>query len=458
MSGAEPRARSGLQDGLKEGRQDGLAGLEARLDARGLQVEPLRVRGRITRVQGTVIRATVPDARIGEECVLRDPYDGSELRAEIVGFDGDEAVLAPSGDVLGLSSQAEVITTGEMPKAPAGRSMLGRVIDAFGAPLDGGAPITERAPLHANPPDPLSRPPIADPFVTGVRAIDAMLTVGVGQRLGLFGAAGVGKSMLLAQIIRGAEADAVVLGLIGERGREVVEFLDRDLGPEGRAKAAVIVATSDRPASERLRAAYAATAAAERFRAEGLSTLLLIDSATRVARAVRELGLSAGEPPVRRGFPPSTFATLPRLVERAGRDAHGSITAFYTILVEGDDADADPVADELRSLLDGHVLLSRELASQGRFPAIDILQSNSRVRDAVIETDHRDAARKVASHLAKLKDIELLLQVGEYKPGGDPAADAALKARERIEALLRQESSDAARFEDSRKRLAEAAR
>ena len=295
--------------------------LGARLEARAARVEPVRVHGRLTRVQGTLLRATLEDALIGEECLIRDPITGDDLRAEVVGFDDGEVLLAPGGPIRGISSRAVVISTRTLPQAPAGAAMLGRIVDAFGAPLDGGVPIPANAPLHAAPPEPLSRPPIDRPLVTGLRVIDGLLTLGEGQRVGLFGAAGVGKSTLLSQIIRSAEADAIVLGLIGERGREVREFLERDLGKEGLARAAVIVATSDRPATERLRAAYAATAAAEAFRAEGRSTLLLIDSATRVARAIREIGLSAGEPPVRRGFPPSTFALLPSLVDRRGSDA-----------------------------------------------------------------------------------------------------------------------------------------
>lgn len=428
-----------------------LAGdVAARLTALAAGAATLRVSGRVTAILGTVLHAVLRDGRVGEEVILRDPITRDEMRAEIIGFSGEHAVLAPGGSLTGLSNRTEVLVTGRRPRAPTGPAMLGRVVDAFGAPMDGGAAIPANWPLDTDPPPAMSRPPIDAPFVTGLRALDGMLTMGEGQRLGIFGAAGVGKSTLLGQIIRGAKADAVVLGLIGERGREVAEFLHRDLGAEGRAKAAVIVATSDRPATERLRAAYAATAAAEAFRAEGKSVLLLIDSATRVARAIREIGLAAGEPPVRRGFPPSTFALLPRLVERAGRDARGAITAIYTILVEGDDDDADPVADEMRSLLDGHVILSRALAQKGHFPAIDVRRSRSRVMDAVTTPGHRRAARQVMEWLSKLSDIELLVQVGEYKPGGDPVADAALAARGAMDAFLRQETTDLAAFDASR--------
>ncbi len=409
-----------------------------RLTRRVQKAPPVKVLGRITRLQGPLLRATMEEVRIGEECHLRHPDGSIRLTAEVVGFDGGEVLLAPGGDAMGLSSRTEVLPTGRLPQAAVGEALRGRVIDAFGRPLDGGEAIPATGALHRDAPNPMHRPPIDRALETGVRAIDGLLTLGDGQRVGLFGAAGVGKSRLLAQIIRNAQADRIVLGLIGERGREVAEFLDRDLGEEGRARAAVIVATSDRPANERLRAAYAATAAAEAFRDAGHSTLLLIDSATRVARALREIGLAAGEPPVRRGFPPSTFAALPRLVERAGRTGSGSITAIYTVLVEGDDDDADPVADELRSLLDGHIVLSRSLAGRGHFPAIDILKSTSRLADAVTPEDHQAAARTARLHLAKLDEIELLVQIGEYADGSDTAADAALVAKDRLQEYLRQ--------------------
>ncbi|WP_240558558.1 FliI/YscN family ATPase [Paracoccus contaminans] len=441
---ALPPAAGAAGDCAIDGAADGMSPdiLAEALRARASRVAPVELRGRITRISGCVIHARLADGRIGEECILRDPVSRVEMTAEIIGFDGEQAILAPSGDTRGLSGRTEVIPTGREPMGPAGPALLGRVIDAFGRPLDGGAPIPASAPLNADPPAPLDRPVIDAPFVTGLRAIDGMLTMGEGQRIGIFGAAGMGKSSLLAQIIRGAEADAIVLGLIGERGREVAEFLERDLGPEGRRRAAVVVATSDRPATERLRAALTATAAAEALRAQGMRVLLLIDSATRVARALREIGLAAGEPPVRRGFPPSTFAQLPRLVERPGRTAEGSITAIYTILVEGDDDAADPVADELRSLLDGHIILSRDLAARGHYPAIDILRSKSRVMGAVADAAQVAASQRIAARLAKLDEIEILVQVGEYREGSDTLADEALALREWTDAFLRQSQDD----------------
>lgn len=411
-----------------------------RLRARAQSIEPVELRGRVTRILGCVLHARLPDGRVGEECILRDPVSKIEIRAEIIGFDGANAILAPAGDLRGLSARTEVIPTGGEALGPAGEALLGRVVDAFGRPLDGGEAIPPTVSIHSEPPSPLDRPVIDKAFTTGLRVIDGLLTMGEGQRMGIFGAAGVGKSTLLSQIIRGADADAVVLGLIGERGREVAEFLERDLGPEGRKRAAVIVATSDRPATERLRATLTATACAEELRRKGKRVLLLIDSITRVARALREIGLAAGEPPVRRGFPPSVFAVLPRLVERPGRTRDGVMTAIYTVLVEGDDDTADPVADEVRSLLDGHIILSRDLAGKGHYPAIDVLRSKSRVMGAVADPVQIQNARRITSRLAKLEDIEILLQVGEYKAGADRLADEALASRDAVDAFLQQDT------------------
>lgn len=329
-------------------------------------------------------------------------------------------------------------------RVPANDSLLGRVLDASGRPVDGGGPVqlTPDRPLVAPSPAPMTRRPIDRPLESGIRAIDGLLTLGEGQRIGIFAAAGGGKSTLLA---RRARAEAIVIGMIGERGREVREFIADTLGEDGLARSVVVVATSDRPAMERVRAARAATAIAEGFRAQGRHVLLLMDSVTRYARALREIGLAAGEPPVRRGLPPSVFAELPRLFERAGTDAAGAITALYTVLTEGEEE--DPVAEEVRSLLDGHIHLSRRLGARGHFPAIDIGASQSRLFRRLAGGGQVAAAEAVRAMIAKLDDIELLLQMGEYAPGQDPLADAALSQRDAIEAFLRQradETSDAA--------------
>ncbi len=426
-----------------------------RLGDRLKRVTTVSQHGRIQKVEGTMVRAAMDNAFVGEECLLEDPHSGTTLRAEVIGIEDGHVILAPGGTTMGLSTTTAVIGLRRLPLSPAGQGAIGRVIDPFGGALDGGEAISPSVALYREPPRPLMRPPIEEALSTGVRSIDAMMTTGKGQRVGIFGAAGVGKSKLLSQIIRGTSADVIVLGLIGERGREVREFLDKDLGEEGRARTAVVVSTSDRPAMERLRAAYAATAIAEDFRDQGKSVLLLIDSMTRVARAVRELGLAAGEPPVRRGFPPSTFTVLPRLVERAGRDASGDITAMYTVLVEGDDDNNDPVADELRSLLDGHIILSRDLAARGHFPAIDVLKSNSRVMQAVVDGEHAKAATTVAQRVAKFQDIEFLMQVGEYQSGSDADADVAIESKAAIDQFLQQTPDDLCGFEDMRSMLQE---
>ena len=430
--------------------------LTNRLNDRLKRVTTVSQNGRIQKVEGTIVRAAMDSAFIGEECLLEDPHSGTALRAEVVGIEDGHVILAPGGPTIGLSTTTAVVGLRRLPLSPAGTGSVGRVIDPFGSGLDNGPSIAATVPLYREPPPPLSRKPIEEVLTTGLRAIDGMLTVGKGQRLGIFGAAGVGKSKLLSQIIRGTSADVVVLGLIGERGREVREFLDNDLGPEGLERSVVVVSTSDRPAMERLRAAYAATAIAEDFRDQGKSVLLLVDSMTRVARAVRELGLAAGEPPVRRGFPPSTFSTLPRLIERTGPSDKGDITAMYTVLVEGDDDANDPVADELRSLFDGHIILSRELAARRHFPAIDVLKSNSRVMGSVVCDDHVKAAGTIAERIAKFQDIEFLMQVGEYQEGTDALADVAIHSKRNIDEFLQQSNDEFCQFEDALSQMTEA--
>ena len=407
---------------------------------RGIEhAQPLTVRGRVVQVVGTIVKAYAPGAKIGELCALRNPWEDTQILAEVVGFAQDLALLTPLGEIVGSSSYTEVIPLGEVHRVPVGPGLLGRVLDGLGNPLDGKGPLEVASyyPVYADPPNAMTRELITKSINLGVRALDGLLTCGEGQRMGIFAAAGGGKSTLLSQIVRNTEADVIVLALIGERGREVREFLERDLGPEGVKRAVTVISTSDRPSMERLKAAYVATAVAEYFRDEGKKVLLLMDSVTRFARALREIGLAAGEPPTRRGFPPSVFATLPRLMERAGCSAKGSITALYTVLVEGDDM-TEPIADETRSILDGHIVLSRKLGSANHYPAIDILASVSRLMTAISGPDHLRNAGRIRQLMAKYQEVELLVRIGEYKSGNDPVADEAIKKLDAINGFLRQ--------------------
>ncbi|MEN2428370.1 FliI/YscN family ATPase [Chromobacterium vaccinii] len=410
-----------------------------------------RLEGRLSEVGATLLRAHLPGAGLGELCFLPDGDP-----AEVVGLDGDEALLSPYREPLGLSCGMLVQPSGRRADIGVGDALRGRVLDALGRPADGLPPpgIETRRDIDAEPPDPMQRQVIDTILPTGVRAIDAPLTVGVGQRLGIFAPAGCGKSTLLGMLCAGSEADIVVLALIGERGREVREFLDHVLSAEARAKSVVVVATSDRPALERIKAAATATAIAEHFRDRGQRVLLLVDSLTRYARAVREVALAAGEPIVGGGYPPSLYARLPRLLERAGPAARGSITAFYTVLMEDK---ADPLAEEVRSLLDGHIVLSRKLAESNHFPAIDVLASVSRVMHQICAGPHRAAAARLRLLLAAWREIELLVRVGEYRPGQDADADDAMARRAPINALLRQAVDERFAFSRTLAELGDAA-
>ncbi len=414
--------------------------------------QPLVLHGRIVQVTGTVVRAIVPRVKLGELCLLRNPGDAREIPAEVIGFEGNIALLAPIGDMQGVSAHTQVITSGKVLEVPVGDALRGCVLDGIGRVQDmlgGGVPeLTLRYPIYANPPDPLVRQRVSRPLSLGIRSLDGFVTCGVGQRIGIFAGAGVGKSSLLSMLITHADVDVYVIALIGERGREVREFIEEALGQEGMAKTIMVVATSDRPAIERLKAAYVATAVAEYFRDQGRNVLLLMDSLTRFARAQREIGLAAGEAPARRGFPPSVFSELPKLVERAGNSAVGSITAFYTVLVEGDDM-SDPIADEVRSLLDGHIMLSRDLAAANHYPAVDVLASLSRIMPQLVSPEHRAAASHLRNLLAKYKEIEFLLRVGEYKHGSDPLADEAIRKMDAILGFLRQTPHENSHFEST---------
>ena len=416
----------------------------------------VRASGRVLSVTGLSLRFSLPGARVGD--VVHVARRGEPLACEVVGFDGGAAIAMPLGPLVGVGPDDCVESTGGPWRVRAGEGLLGRVVDGLGRPADGG-PDIDGVPVavDADPPGALARRPIERPFVTGVRVLDGLLTLGEGQRVGLFAGSGVGKSTLLGSIARGGDADVVVVALVGERGREVGEFLERCLGAEGRSKRVVVVATSAAAALERIRAAQVATAYAEFFRDRGARVMLLVDSVTRFARALREVGLAAGEPPARRGYPPSVFAALPRLLERSGQSARGSITAIYTVLVEGGDMD-EPVADEVRGILDGHVVLDRLLAARGRYPAVDVTVSLSRVMDSIVAPAHRDAARKLRALVATYEAKRDLIVLGAYAKGGDVDLDQALAKMPAVEAFLRQESGDRSPFESTVAQLGAAIR
>jgi ATP synthase in type III secretion protein N len=414
------------------------------------QLPVVEVVGRVARAHGTIIHATGISPAIGEVCVLQTPGGSPDLEAEVIGVSQEHALLTPMGRLEGISAQTRVLCTGRRQNVAVGPGLLGRVVDAHGQPIDGSPlpALPTRVAVHCAPPEPLTRPLISQTLATGVRAIDSLLTCGRGQRMGVFAVAGAGKSTLLGMLARGAKCDVIVVALIGERGREVQEFLADNLGAEGLARAVVVVATSDRPALERARAAQTATAIAEYFRDQGQHVLLLMDSVTRYARALRDVGLSVGEVPARHGFPPSVFAELPRLFERAGASAQGAITAFYTVLMEEEDS-GGPVEEEVRSILDGHIVLSRKLADAAHFPAIDPLRSISRVMSRLAGPVHTAHANKMRRWLAKYQELEMLIQLGEYKPGGDAQADAAVKHIDGMRKFLQQRADDLAEMPDT---------
>lgn len=422
---------------------------------RAIRFDPFILTGRVRKVVGTIIHAAVPDVQVGEIVELLTRQTGARLLAECVGFLNEEALLSPIGETQGVSPRTEVHRTGRVQSVPVGPGLQGRVLDGMGNFIDGKPEtfIPETFyPVYKSPPDPMKRRVIAEPLSMGLRVLDGILTIGEGQRVGIFAAAGGGKSTLLSMLVKGASVDITVMALIGERGREVREFIEHDLGPEGMKRSVIVVATSDKSSMERAKAAYAATAIAEYFRDQGKKVLFLMDSITRFARAQREIGLAAGEPPTRRGFPPSVFATLPKLMERVGMNDKGSITAFYTVLVEGDDMN-EPVADETRSILDGHIILSRKLGAANHYPAVDVLMSKSRVMDAVVTKEHRAMASKINFWLATYADVELLVKVGEYKTGSDADSDMAIAKYKLINAFLQQRTDEFDSFETTMKKL-----
>ncbi|WP_230980585.1 FliI/YscN family ATPase [Burkholderia cepacia] len=403
--------------------------------------------GRVTQVIGTLIEGTVPNASIGEICEVYDPENPvNQVMAEVIGFNEVSTMLSPLGPIEGTSSRFMIKPLRRRHHVVVNSSLLGRVVDGFGTPIDDCPADTSmeapsvKVPVIAEAELPTRRPRITKPFPTGIRVLDSMLTVGEGQRIGLFAGPGCGKTTIMAAIARGSDVDAIVFGLIGERGREIREFTEHELSPELLAKSVLVCATSDRTAIERSRAAFTATAIAEGLRDQGLRVLLLIDSLTRLARAQREIGLAAGEPPARAGFPPSVYSLLPRLIERAGNTMRGSITAIYTVLLEGE-IKGDPISEEAVSLLDGHVFLSKKLVEQGHFPAIDVLPSLSRTMSNIVPTVHMRATMRLRSLLSKYNEIEMLIRLGEYHPGMDPEIDLAVNVYPKLIAFLRQDTS-----------------
>lgn len=403
-------------------------------------LELTTVNGRITEVVGMLIKAIVPEVKVGEVCLVK--RDGPPLLTQVVGFTREEVLLSPLGEMTGIGPSSEVIATRKPLSIKIGPQILGRVLNGLGEPLDvatkGPLELTESYSVIASPPDPLKRKRVTEPISVGVRSMDGILTTGVGQRVGIFAAAGGGKSTLLGMIARNAVADVNVISLIGERGREVRDFIEHDLGEEGLKRSVLIVSTSDQPSQLRLNAAYVGTAIAEYFRDQGKSVIFMMDSITRFARALREIGLAAGEPPARAGYTPSVFSTLPKLLERTGNSDKGSITAFYTVLVAGDDMN-EPVADEVRSILDGHIILSADLARQFHYPAIDVLSSASRVMPSIVPKEHMQFAGKIREVLANYKKNELLIKIGEYKRGADKAGDFAIDHIDKVNKFLKQE-------------------
>ena len=419
---------------------------------------PVALSGSVGRTLGLVVAARGFPAPLGALCEIQAD-SGEAIEAEVIGFDHQETLLIPLGRLSGIRPGSRVQLSQSVPTVAVGAGLLGRVVDARGRVRDGlPAPsLPHRITLESDAISPLERPPIESPLGTGVRAIDGMLSCGRGQRLGIFAGSGVGKSTLLGQMARCSDADVTIVTLVGERGREVREFIDRDLGPEGLQRSIVVSATSDEPAIMRVRAAMLGASLAEYFRDQGKDVLLLMDSVTRVALAQREIGLAAGEPPATRGFPPSVFALLPSLLERSGCTSRGSITGFFTVLVEGDDT-TEPIADSVRGILDGHIMLSRPLAERGHWPAIDIASSVSRVMPSIVESDHLRAANCVREHVAVYRQSESLVSVGAYVPGTRAELDQAIEAMPRVEQFLRQPSSETCSWSQNLRALSELCR
>ncbi len=413
------------------------------------QVDPIVQIGRIYQIIGMIMESVGPRVSLGDLCTIRPKNGQREGRAEVVGFRENKILLMPLNDISGYSPGSEVIATNEDLSVGVGEGLLGRILNGLGEPIDdnGLVDFSEKRSIYQMPSNPLKRPPISRSIGTGVKAIDGLITLGQGQRMGIFAGSGVGKSVLLGMISRNTSADVNVIALIGERGREVREFIERDLGEEGLRRSVVVVATSDSSPLVRIKGAFTATTIAEYFRDQGLNVLLMMDSVTRVAMAQREIGLAVGEPPATKGYTPSTFTLLPRLLERAGNFTGGSITGLYTVLVEGDDLN-DPVADSARSILDGHIVLSRDLANRGHYPAIDPLQSVSRVMSEVVEEDHLKKAREFLNLLAVYREAEDLINIGAYVKGSNPKIDRAIEKIDELNKFLQQDVNEQNTFDE----------
>jgi flagellum-specific ATP synthase len=412
-------------------------------------VNPIRQNGTVCQIIGLIVESIGPTASIGDICYIQST-DGTRHVAEVVGFRGDKTLLMPLKELYGIAPGNQVSTFREPFAVGVGDELMGRVLDGLGNPIDdlGEIKFKDRRSVYAAPPNPLTRKMIADKLQLGIRSIDGLLTCGRGQRVGIFAGSGVGKSVLLGMMARNTRADVNVIALIGERGREVRDFIEKDLGPEGLKRSVLVVATSDQAALTRVKGALVAMTIAEYFRDKGLDVLLLMDSVTRYAMAMREIGLAVGEPPTTKGYTPSVFASLPKLLERAGTARTGSITGLFSVLVEGGDMD-EPIADSARSILDGHIVLSRKIAAKGHYPAVDVLQSISRVMPAVIDDEHKMAARKIVEVMATYREAEDLINIGAYASGSNPGVDYAVTKIEAINRFLRQNVEDRAPFEDT---------
>ncbi len=420
------------------------------------RLNPLSISGRVVQVVGLTVETMGLNCQIGEICEIQTGDHGATLNAEVTGFRNNHMLLMPLGSMEGIQPDSTVRSVARAFKAPVGMSLTGRVLNGLGEPIDNKGPLenVEWVSTNQTPPHPLQRTAIDEPLVTGVRVIDGMLTCGKGQRMGIFAGSGVGKSTLLGSIARNSHSDIAVIALIGERGREVREFLERDLGPEGLARSVIIVSTSDQPALVRMKAAVVAMTIAEFFRDRGMDVMFMMDSVTRYAMAQREIGLSIGEPPASKGYTPSVFAMLPRLLERAGRGELGSITGFFTVLVEGDDFN-EPICDAVRGILDGHIILSRALAARNHYPAIDVLNSVSRVMPAISTREHLQLASFARKNLAVFEKVRDLVNIGAYVKGSDPEVDTALLVQPVLTAFLQQDRSDVTEFEKTVQYLSE---